>query len=59
MAYLSGLACSGEKNKWNYDESDVCDLCDVALKGSPSFRGVDVLLTSQWPAGIVEKGKVG
>uniref|UniRef100_A0AAR5Q6T1 Cwf19-like C-terminal domain-containing protein n=2 Tax=Dendroctonus ponderosae TaxID=77166 RepID=A0AAR5Q6T1_DENPD len=58
VAYLSGLVCSGDKNKWNYDESDVSDLCDVALKGSPSFRGVDVLLTSQWPAGIVDRGKV-
>lgn len=38
---------------WNYTEKDVADLCDTSLKGNPSFRGIDVLLISQWPSGII------
>ncbi|KAL1500780.1 hypothetical protein ABEB36_006225 [Hypothenemus hampei] len=54
IAYISGTASLEQLGQpWTYNERDVSNLCDAALKGNPSFRGVDILLTSQWPAGIV------
>ncbi|XP_030766494.1 CWF19-like protein 1 homolog [Sitophilus oryzae] len=55
IAYISGIASSNENGPWTYNESDISELCDIALKGNPSFKGVDILLTSQWPADIVEQ----
>lgn len=56
IAYISGISNSESQNAWSYSEKDVSDLCDVSLKGNSSFRGVDILLVSQWPSNIIEHG---
>ncbi|KAJ8925700.1 hypothetical protein NQ315_009547 [Exocentrus adspersus] len=53
IAYLSGIFEDNNEKPWTHTSKDVSDLCDACLRGSPSFRGVDILLTSQWPAGII------
>nr|CAH7744738.1 unnamed protein product [Callosobruchus chinensis] len=56
IAYISGLGSEKESKPWTYTEKDVSELCDACVKGNPSFRGVDILLTSQWPSNIVAEG---
>ncbi|XP_066249101.1 CWF19-like protein 1 [Euwallacea similis] len=56
IAYLSGLS-SDQSSLYSCTEQDVLELCDAALKGNASFRGIDILLTSQWPQKIVHDGK--
>lgn len=58
IAYISGMGGSEKEEPWTYNKKDVADLCDAALRGNASFRGVDILLSSQWPAGIIESNKV-
>lgn len=53
IAYLSGIFENNIENPWTYTDKDVSGLCDACIRGNPSFRGVDILLTSQWPAGII------
>lgn len=53
IAYVSGIASTDSNSAWTYSEKDVSDLCDVSLKGNASFRGVDILLVSQWPSDII------
>lgn len=61
IAYLSGKASTrdaGESNEWTYSKADVIAVRDscVASKGNMGdFRGIDILLTSQWPYGIREE----
>lgn len=50
---MSGLSGTESNGSWTYSEKDVSDLCDVSLKGNPSFRGVDILMVSQWPTDII------
>ncbi|XP_014219436.1 CWF19-like protein 1 [Copidosoma floridanum] len=53
IAYLSGVEKGKDVAKeCSFDHKDVTALRNSCLKGCPSFRGVDVLLTSQWPEGI-------
>ncbi|XP_056630203.1 CWF19-like protein 1 homolog [Diorhabda sublineata] len=52
IAYISGIAETNSKKAWTYSEKDISDLCDVVYR-NPSFRGVDILLTSQWPSNII------
>lgn len=53
IAYLSGTERHSNENKAIYfSEHDVISIKNNCLKGQPSFRGVDVLLTSPWPEGI-------
>ncbi|CAH1125889.1 unnamed protein product [Ceutorhynchus assimilis] len=58
IAYLSGIASTDKTDIWTHNEKDVSDLCDAALKGNAAFRGVDILLTSQWPSGIIDDKKI-
>ncbi|KAF7271867.1 hypothetical protein GWI33_015343 [Rhynchophorus ferrugineus] len=55
IAYISGVTCETQDQLWTYNQTDISTLCDIVLKGNPSFKGVDILLTSQWPLGIIEK----
>lgn len=53
IAYLSGIQASGVKTKcFEFNKEDVIGLRDMCLRGQPNFRGVDVLLTSQWPKNV-------
>lgn len=53
IAYISGIESSAtEKSSTVFNESDVASIRNSCLKGQPSFRGIDILLTSPWPAGI-------
>lgn len=53
IAYLSGIA-SKNSNAHEYSEQDISNLYDVCVRGNPSFRGVDILLTSQWPTNVTQ-----
>lgn len=54
IAYLSGLDKNLSKSGdgVTFDASDVETMRNSCLKGQPQFRGVDILLTSQWPEGV-------
>lgn len=53
IAYLSGTEkVSTEDKAIHFNEHDVVSVRNSCLKGQPSFRGVDILLTSPWPEGI-------
>ncbi|XP_032680222.1 CWF19-like protein 1 [Odontomachus brunneus] len=54
IAYLSGIEKIADDNKSvSFNELDVICIKNSCLKGQPSFRGVDILLTSPWPDGII------
>ncbi|ETN67113.1 CWF19L1 protein [Anopheles darlingi] len=61
IAYLSGKASArdaAESNEWTYSKADVIAVRDscLASKGNMGdFRGIDILLTSQWPYGMREE----
>ncbi|XP_052873010.1 CWF19-like protein 1 homolog [Anopheles cruzii] len=59
IAYLSGTASSQEDaNEWTYSKADVMavrDSCLASKANMGDFRGIDILLTSQWPVGIREE----
>lgn len=57
LAYLSGV----EKNEKSSEssviellENDVICVRNSCLKSQPSFRGIDILMTSQWPFDITK-----
>ncbi|RZF32947.1 hypothetical protein LSTR_LSTR000817 [Laodelphax striatellus] len=50
IAYLSGV--EGDKNEYSFTKEDVVQVRDSCIKGQPSYRGVDFLLTSPWPSDI-------
>ncbi|XP_076298185.1 CWF19-like protein 1 isoform X1 [Lasioglossum baleicum] len=53
IAYVSGTESnSSELKSICFNENDVVSIRNSCLRGQPSFRGIDVLLTSPWPAGI-------
>ncbi|XP_018362273.1 PREDICTED: CWF19-like protein 1 [Trachymyrmex cornetzi] len=53
IAYLSGTEKVPSENKTvHFNEHDVVSIRNSCLKGQPSFRGVDILLTSPWPEGV-------
>lgn len=53
IAYLSGVEkTSNESKAIHFSEKDVVSVKNACLKGQPSFRGVDILLTSPWPDSI-------
>lgn len=43
---------AGDEKQGTFDAGDVTALRNSCIRNSPDFRGVDVLLTSQWPTGI-------
>lgn len=56
IAYLSGI--EGEASSvWQFDKEDVKSVKNSCLCKSllGEYRGIDILLTSQWPKGIYEK----
>lgn len=59
IAYISGIYNNDKSSKdYHYTFEDALALRDVCIKGSDNFRGVDLLLTSQWPANIVPFDKL-
>ncbi|KAI4469250.1 cwf19 cell cycle control protein [Holotrichia oblita] len=59
IAYISGTYNNDKSRKdYQYSFEDALFLRDVCIKGSDNFRGVDILLTSQWPTNIIPKDKL-
>lgn len=53
IAYLSGvMSRDNSKKGYEFNKDDVNNLRDSCLRGQPNFRGVDILLTSQWPKNV-------
>lgn len=52
IAYLSGVP--GEQGPTHFSAADVSAVRDACLKGQSNFRGIDILLTSVWPQGVVQ-----
>lgn len=54
IAYLSGIETTDKSyNHYKFNKQDVFDVRDACLQSqSGEYRGVDILLTSQWPSGI-------
>lgn len=57
IAYVSGLSSKDGNDSYNFNLEDVQLLKDVCIKGDAGFRGVDILLTSQWPNGVMNEDK--
>lgn len=55
IAYISGIASESDENSNNFTIKDASALHDVCVRGNPNFRGVDILLTSQWPSGVTNE----
>lgn len=60
LAYLSGIEKKGEGEKkgWQYDKSDIVALRNACVKNFSNiddYRGIDFLLTNEWPSGIEGK----
>ncbi|XP_054278247.1 CWF19-like protein 1 [Macrosteles quadrilineatus] len=54
VAYVSGT--EGDRDAaTRFTAADVVRVRDSCVKGQPSYRGVDVLLTSQWPQGVTQR----
>ncbi|ODN06030.1 CWF19-like protein 1 [Orchesella cincta] len=53
IAYLSGIQQESGKTKeeHNFNHEDVRNL-HIRLENESGFRGVDIFLTTQWPAGV-------
>lgn len=53
IAYISGIENDTKEFKAIcFQKSDVVSIKNACLKGQPSFRGIDILLSSPWPKGI-------
>ncbi|KAK0089641.1 hypothetical protein PV325_006351 [Microctonus aethiopoides] len=54
IAYISGIESNDQNlpQQIKLTENDVISLRNSCLKGQPSFRGIDILLSSQWPIDI-------
>ncbi len=53
IAYVSGI--DAEKSDWSFDTEDVKAVrnsCFINKTSMGEYRGIDILLTSQWPFGI-------
>nr|CAD7434267.1 unnamed protein product [Timema monikensis] len=55
IAYVSGIETNSKESpqEHTFVEADVVSVRDICYKGKPSFRGVDILVTSVWPKDIV------
>lgn len=57
IAYVSGVE-KGQDSSLNeaihLTENDVVSVRNSCMKGQPSFRGIDILLTSQWPQDVTK-----
>uniref|UniRef100_A0A1B6J3M2 Cwf19-like C-terminal domain-containing protein n=1 Tax=Homalodisca liturata TaxID=320908 RepID=A0A1B6J3M2_9HEMI len=54
LAYVSGLEDS-DSSACSFTAADVTRVRDSCIKGQPSYRGIDILLTSQWPQGVLQR----
>lgn len=54
LAYVSGVE-SSESSPCGFTAADVVRVRDSCIKGQPSYRGIDILLTSQWPQGVTQR----
>lgn len=58
IAYLSGIEnVDSENTDWTFNKEDVISMKKTNLKCRSNlndYRGVDLLLTSQWPHGMIE-----
>ncbi|XP_063980346.1 CWF19-like protein 1 isoform X2 [Diachasmimorpha longicaudata] len=57
IAYISGVEAVQESlsnDSINFSENDVISVRNSCLKGQPSFRGIDILLTSQWSQNVTK-----
>ncbi|XP_041984453.1 CWF19-like protein 1 [Aricia agestis] len=57
IAYLSGLSrreMGKDVNMCTFEPSDCSAVRDACFRGQSEFRGVDILITTLWPAGIQE-----
>lgn len=57
IVYLSGIE-SDKSSEWQFDKEDVKAVrnsCFASKTNMGDYRGIDILLTSQWPQGIYEK----
>ncbi|XP_053962313.1 CWF19-like protein 1 homolog [Anastrepha ludens] len=66
IVYLSGLEkpdaekSIGDDSKIYFDKDDILSIrnsCVISKTSASDYKGVDVLLSSQWPYGIVEDSK--
>lgn len=56
IAYLSGISKNPNdklNEEYAYNFEDAQTLKDLCLKGDAAYRGVDILLTSQWPNNVM------
>ncbi|XP_071511088.1 CWF19-like protein 1 [Diadema antillarum] len=53
IAYLSGTESSGAGDACHFTRADI-DALGLPLVSNSKFKGVDVLLTSQWPSGVTQ-----
>lgn len=56
IAYVSGIeSTSGSTSNFNVDDvKSVATACVASNNTSGEYRGIDILMTSQWPAGARE-----
>ncbi|XP_018327175.1 CWF19-like protein 1 [Agrilus planipennis] len=55
IAYLSGIASDNNQSELHtYNVDDVKGLVDVCKRGNPNYKGIDILLTSQWPKNVMK-----
>lgn len=54
IAYISGIAKNDSTNSYMYNIDDAVALKDVCRRGNSNFKGVDILITSQWPNGVMK-----
>ena len=59
IVYISGVespSSSSPAPKHCYSESDLKNLMTVLKTNQPDYKGVDILLTSEWPKGVTTFG---
>ncbi|KAF2899890.1 hypothetical protein ILUMI_06297 [Ignelater luminosus] len=55
IAYISGIAKNNSTNDtYTYNIEDAVALRDVCRRGNSNFKGVDILITSQWPNDVMK-----
>lgn len=55
LAYLSGLESDIISDSTSFNAVDITALTDP-MKNDSKFKGVDILITSQWPKGVEKYG---
>lgn len=53
IAYLSGIQSKDDTpEKGFFMGSDCVAIRDACLRGQPEFRGIDILITAEWPSEV-------